>query len=199
CLPLIFGGLFVWAYQDPVGNLDRLPVALVNSDEGEIGGQVAESLVDADAVDLHLLSAEEARNGVSDGTYYFAVEIPRNFSTAVTSLQSGTPEQGTLNVVFNNTNGLIPTVLGNQITTLMLEEINTQLGEAVTNRLLVGSGTIGDGMDRAADEAGQLDAGAGDAADGSGRLAAGSDRARTGAGELADGSTRLGEGAGAAA
>lgn len=199
CLPLIFGGLFVWAYQDPVGNLDRLPVALVNSDEGEIGGQVAESLVDADAVDLHLLSAEEARNGVSDGTYYFAVEIPRNFSTAVTSLQSGTPEQGTLNVVFNNTNGLIPTVLGNQITTLMLEEINTQLGEAVTNRLLVGYGTIGDGMDRAADGAGQLAAGAGDAADGSGRLAAGSDRARTGAGELADGSTRLGEGAGAAA
>ncbi|HHU68623.1 YhgE/Pip domain-containing protein [Corynebacterium sp.] len=199
CLPLIFGGLFVWAYQDPVGHLDRLPVALVNSDEGEIGREVAESLVDADAVDLHLLSAEEATDGVSDGSYYFAVEIPRNFSTAVASLESGAPEQATLNVVFNNTNGLIPTVLGNQITTLMLEEINTRLGEEITGRLLVGYGTIGEGLDEAADGAGQLAEGTGSAADGSAQLAAGSGQARAGAGELADGSTRLGQGAGEAA
>jgi len=199
CLPLIFGGLFVWAYQDPVGHLDRLPVALVNSDDGEIGGEIADALVDAEAVDLHLVPAEEARDGVSDGSYYFAVEIPRNFSHAVTSLESGDPEQATLNVAFNNTNGLIPTVLGNQITTIMLEEINAQLGEAITNRLLVGYGTIGAGLDQAADGAGQLAEGTGSAASGSARLAAGSDRARAGADDLADGSTLLGQGADEAA
>ncbi len=199
CLPLIFGGLFVWAYQDPIGHLDRLPVALVNSDEGEVGGEVSDSLLDAEAVDLHPVSAEEAADGVSDGTYYFAVELPRNFTAAVKSLDSGAPEQAKLNVVFNNTNGLIPTVLGNQITTIMLEEINARVGEEITNRLLVGYGTIGDGLDRAAGGAGELADGAGQAADGSSKLSDGSDRARAGAGELADGSRRLDQGAGEAA
>lgn len=195
CLPLIFGGLFVWAYEDPIGHLDRLPVALVNSDDGEIGGQVADALVDADAVDLRLVKVDEATDGVSDGTYYFAVEIPRNFTAAVTSLETPAPEQAKLNVVFNNTNGLIPTVLGNQVTTLMLEEINKQLGEEITHRLLVGYGTIGDGLDQAADGAGQLSDGARQAADGSNTLADGAGQARTGAEELADGSLLLDDGA----
>ena len=33
-LPLLFGGIFVWSYFDPMGNLDKIPVALVNSDKG---------------------------------------------------------------------------------------------------------------------------------------------------------------------
>ena len=42
-LPLLFGGLFVWSYWDPLGNLYKLPVALVNSDEGENGQEVVDA------------------------------------------------------------------------------------------------------------------------------------------------------------
>ena len=33
-LPLVYGALYLWAFKDPFGNVDKLPVALVNSDRG---------------------------------------------------------------------------------------------------------------------------------------------------------------------
>ena len=51
-LPLLFGGLFVWSYWDPLGNLYKLPVALVNSDEGENGDQVVDELLEQRPLDF---------------------------------------------------------------------------------------------------------------------------------------------------
>ena len=83
-LPLLFGGLFPWAYWDPLGNLYKLPVALVNSDEGENGQQVVDELLEQRPLDFQVVSAEEAQEGIADGTYYLGLEIPTDFSEAVT-------------------------------------------------------------------------------------------------------------------
>lgn len=56
-LPLLFGGLFVWSYWDPLGNLYKLPVALVNSDEGENGQEVVDELLDQRPLDFQVVSA----------------------------------------------------------------------------------------------------------------------------------------------
>ena len=40
CVPLLYGGLYLWANQDPYGNLSSVPVALVVDDRGaEVNGQ----------------------------------------------------------------------------------------------------------------------------------------------------------------
>lgn len=67
----------VWSYYDPLGNLDKVPVALVNSDSGEVGSTVTEKLVDADVMDFHVVSASEARSGIADGTYYLGWKYPQ--------------------------------------------------------------------------------------------------------------------------
>ena len=33
-IPLLYGALYLWAFWDPVGNMNQLPVALVNEDVG---------------------------------------------------------------------------------------------------------------------------------------------------------------------
>ncbi|BFO20761.1 hypothetical protein SHKM778_71490 [Streptomyces sp. KM77-8] len=33
-LPLLYGALYLWSFWDPYGRLDRIPVALVNDDQG---------------------------------------------------------------------------------------------------------------------------------------------------------------------
>ncbi|WP_041468543.1 YhgE/Pip family protein [Geobacillus sp. C56-T3] len=33
-IPLLYSGSFLWAFWDPYGHLDRLPVAVVNEDQG---------------------------------------------------------------------------------------------------------------------------------------------------------------------
>lgn len=204
CLPLIFGGLFVWAYYDPIGNLKHLPVALVNSDEGaqypdgsplHAGDEIVSKLHENGVVDFKDVDAEEARNGVGEGKYYFSMEIPKDFSESAVSVRSENPRSAKINVMFNNRNGLIPTTVGNLVTREIITVIDGQLGTQVANQLLVGFNTIGDGMDEAADGSGRLAAGAGEAKDGADQLYDGANQLHDGLLEADDGVGRLQDGA----
>ncbi|AWB84967.1 YhgE/Pip domain-containing protein [Corynebacterium liangguodongii] len=193
-LPLIFGGLFVWSYYDPIGNLGRMPVALVNSDTGDAGGKVVDELADRQPLDFHLVSAEEARRGIADGTYYLGVEIPTDFTEAVTSVDSPEPHQAKINVTLSEANGFIPTLLGNQATTIMTSVIADSVSREVVNQLFVGINTLGDGLDQAADGARQVHDGAIQASDGGGQLKEGTGTLSNGAHELESGLGTLTEG-----
>ncbi|AGF72595.1 YhgE/Pip domain-containing protein [Corynebacterium halotolerans] len=202
-LPLIFGGLFVWSYFDPIGGMSRLPVALVNSDQGaeldgekfSAGEQVTGQLLDNEQVHFVEVTADQARQGVADGTYYFALELPRDFSEAAVSAGTGQPHPATINATYNNTNGFIGTTLGNQVTTQVVRTVDAALGEKVTDTLLVGFNTIGAGLDEASSGAAALAEGTGSAREGAGELADGASALDDGARELNDGAVQLRDGA----
>lgn len=210
-LPLIFGGLFVWSYYDPLGNLNKVPVALVNSDtctegpDGDelcAGNEVTDKLLEVEPMNFVEVTAEEARQGIADGTYYLGVEIPPDFSEAAVSVNSDDPHPAKINVQLNNTNGFIPTMLGNQVTRVMTAVISETVGEKITHQLFVGFNTVGDGMDQAADGAGKLHEGVGEAHDGTEKLEEGVQKLDDGVQsavqkvpELVDGAERLDEGA----
>lgn len=208
-LPLIFGGLFPWAYWDPITGLKDLPVAVVNSDKGadidgkhiDAGTQIQDKLVTNDKVGFVATSAEEAARGVADGTYYFALELPEDFSESVVSVKSDKPHAAEIATVFNNANGFIATMLGNQVTKEVISTIDAELGKQATDQLLVGFNTISSGMGQAADGAGKLKEGVSSArqgsstlADGTGTLAEKVGELDTGAQKLATGASQLDEG-----
>ena len=172
-IPLIFGGLFVWSYYDPIGNLNRMPVALVNSDEGDAGQRVVDGLLERKPLDFYVVDADEARQGIADGTYYMGVEIPKDFTQSVTSVNTPDPHQAKLNVTLNETNGFIPTMLGNQTATIMTYTVSGTVGEQVANQLFIGFNTVGEGLTEAADGAKRLNEGAAEASDGGQQLDSG--------------------------
>ncbi|WP_408911179.1 YhgE/Pip family protein [Corynebacterium gottingense] len=208
-LPLLFGGLFVWSYWDPLGNLNKVPVALVNSDEGENGQQVVDKLLEEKPMNFQVVSAEEARQGIADGTYYLGMEIPTDFTEAVTSVKEDNPHQAKINVTLNETNGFIPTMLGGQASRVITDTVSNTVGSKVVDQLFVGFNTINDGMGQAADGAGQLNEGAKKAGEGGQKLDDGATKLDNGmqefnsklqqmpsaAHQLDDGVTRLQDGA----
>lgn len=202
-LPLIFGGLFPWAYFDPVGGLSRMPVAVVNSDRGgTLGGEpfnagdlVADELEKNDDVNFIPVSADEARRGVADGTYYLAIELPEDFSDAATSIRGENPQSATINVQLNNNNGFIASTLGNQVSTTVVNTVDQQLGEQVTNQLLLGYSTVKDGMSTARDGAGTLHDGTSSARTGAEDLTSGAATLEEGLATAEQGTQRLREGA----
>ncbi|WP_080794732.1 YhgE/Pip domain-containing protein [Corynebacterium pacaense] len=217
-LPLLFGGVFVWAYYDPISGLSKLPVAVVNQDDGvtlseEAGGgqlnageQVVQQLEQLDTIHFIPVSADDAREGINDGTYYFGIEIPSDFSSSIASVTTDSPQQATVNAVFNNSNGFIASMLGNQVVNTVISTMDGEFGAQVVDNILVGFSTIGDGMNRAADGAGQLADGASSAQDGAGQLADGATQlhdgilsGQSGANQLADGAAALDTGLGTAA
>lgn len=205
-LPLIFGGLFPWAYWDPITGLKNLPVAVVNSDVGaekdgthvNAGETVQQKLLSSDKVGFRAATVEEAARGVADGTYYFALELPTDFSESVLSVGSEKPHSAQIATVFNNANGFIASMLGNQVTNQVVSTIDAELGKQATDQLLVGFNTIAAGLDQAADGSARLKEGVGTAregaatlADGTGTLAGKSTELNNGAYQLADGAQQL--------
>jgi putative membrane protein len=64
-LPLVYGALYLWAFWDPFGHVNKLPVALVNSDRGAVvsgqqfnaGTEIAKSLTADRSLDWHVVTA----------------------------------------------------------------------------------------------------------------------------------------------
>lgn len=86
-IPVIYAGLFLKSMWDPYGNLDKLPVAVVNLDkkadyEGtplDIGREMTEALKENDSLDFYFVDSAEASRGLANGTYYMVITIPEDF------------------------------------------------------------------------------------------------------------------------
>ena len=80
-IPVIYAGLFLKSMWDPYGNLDQLPVAVVNNDKSveydgktlSVGSDMVDELKDNDALDFHFVDSEEAEQGLKNGTYYVVI------------------------------------------------------------------------------------------------------------------------------
>ncbi|WP_182358190.1 YhgE/Pip domain-containing protein [Tomitella gaofuii] len=208
-MPLLYGALYLWAFWNPFNEVDRLPVALVDSDRGAVvegqplhaGKQVADELLSRNDLDWHLVSPQEARQGVEDGDYYFSVTLPENFSAAVGSPMSDDPRQATIDVLYNDTNNYLSTVIGQNAMNQLQLAVSQTISSQAVDKVLIGLQSAGDGLQQAADGAGRLADGAATLDDGAGELDAGAhtlsegiDAAQAGSGELADGASRLSDG-----
>lgn len=208
-MPLLYGALYLWAFWNPFNEVDKLPVALVDNDRGAVvegqqldaGKQVTDELIGRHDLDWQLVSPEKARQGVDDGEYYFSVTLPENFSAAVGSPMSEDPRQAKINVLYNDTNNYLSTVIGQNAMNQLQLAVSETISSQAVDKVLVGLQSAGEGLQQAADGAGQLadgavqlDDGATELDTGAHTLSEGIDTAHAGSGELADGASQLSDG-----
>ncbi|OCB18480.1 hypothetical protein A5674_09475 [Mycobacterium malmoense] len=194
-LPLVYGALYLWAFWDPFGHTNKMPVALVNSDRGAVvsgqqfnaGTEIAKSLTADGGLDWHVVDLPEARNGVDHGKYYFMVELPPDFSAAIASPVTGQPKKANLIAVYNDANNYISTSIGRTAISQVLNAVSSRISGQAVNQVLSIVVSSGSGIKQAADGAAQLD-------DGAGRLVGGLDSARSGSATLAAGARQLSDG-----
>lgn len=224
-VPLVYAALYMWMMWDPTTTIDRMPVALVNQDRPaqqgqttvDAGADVTQNLLDSGALDFHRVDADRAAQGVADGSYYFAVEIPEDFSRTIADIGSTTVAPALINVAYNDFNTLMASNIGaramSAINTAVLQGVsNSTVGTVITGVETLGNGLrsaavgsaqvhegtseIAAGGDQlAAGLAGQLAPGAVSAAEGGGRVASGASDVATGLTQLQGGTDTLGAGA----
>ncbi|KXP04151.1 YhgE/Pip domain-containing protein [Tsukamurella pseudospumae] len=201
-LPLVYGALYLWAFWDPFGHVNKMPVALVNADKGtevkgqkiNAGAEVEKSLADDKSLDWHIVSPAEAAKGVKDGTYYFMLELPENFSSAIASPMSGKPEKAQLRAVYNDANNYVSSTIGQSAMAQVLNAVSTRISGQAVNQVLSMVISAGAGIEQAADGAGKLADGLDTADDGAKQLATGLTTAKTGSAQLRTGSQQLSDG-----
>jgi putative membrane protein len=198
-VPLLYGGLYLYANWDPYRNLDRVPAALVVADRGagtggqrlDAGRDVATDLLKAKAFDWHRVDAARAEAGVRDGRYTFAVTLPADFSAALASPSDFRARQGLIVLTTNDANNYTGSTIARRVVDEVRRAVAAKAGTRAANRLLVGFATIQEKAQQAANGAVTVADGAARADDGSAELASGARRLADGQRRLLDGSRAL--------
>ena len=211
CVPILYGGLYLWANQDPYAKFPDVPVALVVDDEGaatpttgtdaptgesvNYGEDVAENLIEGNAFDWQRMSADEAADALREGTVDFTVTIPTDFSDALTSASGEDPHQARIELETNDANNYLASSMGTQAVEKIRSSVAEMVGSEAAERLLTGLSDVRDNLVTAVDGANQLTDGANTAATGSATLADGTSQLAAGTSQLAGGTSELAGGA----
>nr|BFF16152.1 hypothetical protein GCM10025699_74550 [Microbacterium flavescens] len=196
-VPLLYGGLYLWANQDPYAKLDQVPAALVNADAGSevdgaavnYGDDVENEVLDGGDFDWHQATAEEARAGLEDGTYDFTFTIPTDFSADLASASGDDPQRAQIVLATNDTNSYLSTTIAEQAAKTIRASVTERVGKEAATQLLVGLSDIRTNLGDAADGAAQLNDGLGTSVGGADQLVAGAEDAESGADRLASGAS----------
>ncbi|QOS69113.1 YhgE/Pip domain-containing protein [Eggerthella guodeyinii] len=211
-MPLLYGALYLAAFQDPYARLNTVPVAVVNEDAGAIisaeqrnlGDDVVQELKDTDdGLQWHFVSADEAQKGLEDGTYFMTCTIPSDFSASVASVDGDSPEKAQLKIDYNQSENMLASQIGETV----WKEVRTRVSDTVATEywttVLGRVADSGKDIQTAADGAGDLEDGLVTAKDGSaaitsnlGTLKDGALTLDTGLGSLVAGASSLDAGLG---
>lgn len=198
-VPTLYGALYLWSNWDPYGELDAVPVAVVNEDEPvtvdgtEIaaGDQLVENMFEDPVFGWELTDSQDAAAGLETGDYYITITVPKDFSAKLASGADGTPEKAAIDMRRNDANGFVVGIMAETVQKQLHDQLNSAATTAYFESVYGSLETLRNGVGQAKDGAHELSDGLEDAVDGSGELATGLEQASEGAGALADGATEV--------
>jgi YhgE/Pip-like protein len=147
-LALLFTVFYVGANIDPVDHMTKLPVGLVNADEGaavggmqvNLGAQVTESIkkstTSGGKIDWKVMDEKEVKEELGEGKLYGALVVPGDFTSSATALTGtatvGIPVRPTLTVLTTQSAGSLGSSLARSASTTAAESASLQVGKELT-------------------------------------------------------------------
>ena len=164
-IPSLYAWFNIAANWDPYKNTQTMPVAVVSEDTGaEVGDQgylnagsmVIDKLKDNTQLQWTFVSSkEEALEGVSAGTYYAAIILPKDFTSDLASVLSGNLKKAPIQYYVNEKiNPVAPKVTdtgAKTITTQINETFVSKVSEVVSEKFIGLASTVSSQTDTAAD------------------------------------------------
>ncbi|MET4782232.1 YhgE/Pip domain-containing protein [Glaciihabitans sp. UYNi722] len=192
CVPIVYGGLYLYGNKDPYANLEQVPAALVVNDRGAMidgtatnyGEKAAKQLLKDKDFGWVKVSSAEAKKGIDNGTYDFGITFPASFTKDLSSASGDDPSAAKLVLTTNDTNSYLSTTIAKQAAEAVRVQLAKQVGEKASSTLLNSIGSIRDGLLTADDGAKQLSDGAAAASTGATSLASGAAALTSGLAQL---------------
>lgn len=177
-IPVLYAGMFLWAFWDPYKYLGDLPVAIVNQDEGavldgeqlQIGDDLVKNLKKSNTFDFDIVDKKQGYQGLEDQEYYILVEIPSNFSKNATTLLEDQPEKLEIKYVPNEGANFLSAQIGETAMKEIKAEISKQIVATYSESIFDKVTEMGDGLAQASEGAGQIHDGSAELNEGAGQI-----------------------------
>ncbi|GIP27039.1 phage infection protein [Paenibacillus sp. J23TS9] len=203
-IPIMYSGVYLAAFWDPYGHLDRLPVAVVNKDSGaefkgkelHIGSDLVDELKKNKDFGWEFVSELDAEKGIKDNRYYMKITIPENFSSEATTLMDDQPHPATIQYEPNGDYNFIASQIGNTAIKDIKAKVSAKVTESYTESLLDNFEDVSSGLADAGEGAGKIHNGSSDLDEGAVKLKENLNKLAEGTLEAKDGMAPLAKGAG---
>lgn len=163
-IPFMYSFFYLKAYWDPYGkgNIDNIPIAIVNEDKGDKGQELIDSIKDSKKLKPSIVSNENAIDGLNEGKYYAVISIPTDFTKSMESIKQEkkhhaiitySPNQKTnylSSQIINNVVNVVEKNLDNKVNASIVDTLSKNV-KTVPDKLSgisYGLGTLKDGTDK---------------------------------------------------
>ncbi|MGE0977287.1 YhgE/Pip family protein [Bacillus cereus] len=203
-VPILYAGMFLWAFWDPYKQLDDLPVAVVNLDKGavfdgksiEVGKGLVDNLKDNKSFKWEFVSEKEAKKGMEARKYYMLVRIPDDFSSNATTLLKDNPKPLNLEYIPNESLNFLSSQIGGTAIEKIKTEVSSTLTKTYAEKMFDSIQDVSKGLADGAEGANKLHDGSSELHDGSSKVTDGLHTLQGKSGEMKDGVEKLFDGSG---
>ena len=208
--PAVLALVLVCGLAPALEGTERIPVAVVNLDEGapgpnggtvHEGESLVDELTDTETLAWDVVDEQTADAGLADGSYALMLKIPADYSEKVMNLTGSDPQKASVELVSSGSENILATRAGSAALRQCQARLRASLGEDYVVSVLTDVQGQASKLTLTSDGAVMLDAGYDALAQGSeaiaeglGQSASGAEQLGSGLGQIADGVEATGTG-----
>lgn len=136
-IPFMYSFFYLKAYWNPYGkgNIDNLPIAIVNLDEGSRGKEIINGIKEKNTLKLSITNSEKADSGLNDGTYYAVITIPKDFSDSINSVSTTEKKHPTITYSPNQKSNYLASQIIDKVVTTVEANLDNTINSNIVNTL----------------------------------------------------------------
>lgn len=137
-IPFMYAFFYLKAYWNPYGegNMDNIPVAIVNLDDGEKGKDFVNKLLESKKLDFQVTGEKEAQDGIYNKKYYAAITIPHDFSLSLESAGEVNKVPATITYSPNQKTNYLASQIISRVLVVAEEEARGEVSSTVVSTLI---------------------------------------------------------------
>lgn len=168
-IPVLYAGMFLWAFWDPYARLADLPVVIVNEDNGAtldgeelmLGDDLSKKLHNSEEFKFQIAdNRKQAMEDLENQKYYMMIEIPLDFSKNATTLLEAEPQKLDIVYVPNESYNFLSAQIGGTAIEKIKAQVAEKVSETYAETMFDKVAQLADGMGTASDGAQKIDEGA---------------------------------------
>lgn len=192
-VPFMYSFFYLKAYWNPYGkgNIDNLPVAVVNKDSGDKGKELIDNIKESKKLKLSIVSNDEATDGLNDGKYYAIISIPKDFTSSMNSASSTNKHHATITYSPNQKSNYLSSQIINTVVLTVEKNLDNTVNSKIVENLSDKLKAVPTQLNTISTGFGKLSEGTSQIENGASELKSGSEQLKNGINEAYNGSKTI--------
>ena len=136
-IPFMYSFFYLKAYWDPYGkgNIDNIPVAIVNEDDGDKGEEIIDSIKKAKKLKLVSTTNKKATDGLYNNEYYAVITIPSDFTDSLNSASEENKRHATITYSPNQKSNYLASQIINNVVLNVEKNLDNKVNSTIVDNL----------------------------------------------------------------